>query len=202
MQKDLSRSINQPIKRLGDAAHRLVYIGPLHTDVHIHARNYVVFSSPCDHPPSDQHLRFVDCRLSAHSLFLSIIPLVVINVHSINQSRFHRKIQRRVGVHRNDKWVISGENIYIGIVAEFQFPPHHLFIRSPACSSYSAFVTLTFANSPVFAKSAIPLQASNEGSVARTISKGISGGRMGRREACSLSTRPGNCEGPPVMKTF
>jgi hypothetical protein len=84
----------------------------------------------------------------------------------------------------------------------FQFPPHHLFIRSPPHSSYSVLVTLTVLNSSVFAKSAIPFHASREGSSALTISIGISGGRMGRKLAFNLSTSPGNFEGEPVTNTF
>src|SRR5580658_1853496 len=48
----------------------------------------------------------------------------------------------------------------------------------------------------------MPLHASNDGSFAREISMCISGGRIGRRLAYSLGTRPGNCEGVPVTNTF
>ncbi len=85
---------------------------------------------------------------------------------------------------------------------EFQFPPHHRLMRSPPHSSYSAFVTPTVLNPSVFAKSAMPFHASSVGSAARTISSGISGGRIGRSVACRRSLSPGSWDGVPVKKTF
>jgi hypothetical protein len=62
---------------------------------------------------------------------------------------------------------------------------------SPPHSSYSAFVTPAWLNSFVFVKSAMPRHASSEGSAARTISSGISGGRIGRSVFCSREMMPG-----------
>lgn len=84
----------------------------------------------------------------------------------------------------------------------FQFPPHHLRTRSPPHSSYSALVTATRCSSSVCANAAIPRQASIDGSAARTMRSGISGGRIGRSVACRRSARPGICAGEPVRKTF
>lgn len=84
----------------------------------------------------------------------------------------------------------------------FQFPPHHRRTRSPPHSSYSAFVTPTRENSSVCANAAMPRHASNDGSAARTIRSGISGGRIGRNAACRRSERPGIRAGVPVKNTF
>ena len=84
----------------------------------------------------------------------------------------------------------------------FQFPPHHRRTRSPPHSSYSALLTATRCSSSVCANAAIPRHASNDGSAARTMRSGISGGRIGRSVACSRSARPGICAGEPVRKTF
>ena len=84
----------------------------------------------------------------------------------------------------------------------FQFPPHHRRTRSPPHSSYSALLTPTRFSSSVCANAAIPRHASIDGSAARTMRSGISGGRIGRSVACSRSARPGICAGEPVRKTF
>src|SRR6266850_7499965 len=84
----------------------------------------------------------------------------------------------------------------------FQFPPHHLRTRSPPHSSYSALDTPTLANSSVCANAAIPRHASSDGSAARTILSGISGGRIGRSVTWRRSERPGIRAGVPVRKTF